>query len=74
MIWLGDGIEGDDTHGHIDDLCRFINEDTIVTIIETNTEDSNYLPLQDNLKRLQSAKLENKSQYRGFANATTCRL
>jgi agmatine deiminase len=43
---------------HIDDLCRFINEDTIVTIIETNTEDSNYLPLQDNLKRLQSAKRE----------------
>jgi agmatine deiminase len=59
VIWLGDGIEGDDTHGHIDDLCRFINEDTIVTIIETNTED-NYLPLQDNLKRLQSAKLENR--------------
>jgi agmatine deiminase len=54
VIWLGDGVEGDDTHGHIDDLCRFINEDTIVTIIETNTEDSNYLPLQDNLKRLQS--------------------
>jgi agmatine deiminase len=43
---------------HIDDLCRFINEDTIVTIIETNTEDSNYLPLQDNPKRLQSAKRE----------------
>jgi agmatine deiminase len=61
VIWLGDGIEGDDTHGHIDDLCRFINEDTIVTIIETNTEDSNYLPLQDNPKRLQSAKLENGS-------------
>jgi agmatine deiminase len=75
MIWLGDGIEGDDTHGHIDDLCRFINEDTIVTIIETNTEDSNYLPLQDNLKRLQSAKLEKEvSNNRGFANATTCRL
>lgn len=59
VIWLGNGIEGDDTHGHIDDLCRFINEDTIVTIIETNTEDSNYIPLRDNLKRLQSAKLEN---------------
>jgi agmatine deiminase len=59
VIWLGNGIEGDDTHGHIDDLCRFINEDTIVTIIETSTEDSNYLPLQDNLKRLQNAKLEN---------------
>jgi agmatine deiminase len=59
VIWLGNGIEGDDTHGHIDDLCRFINEETIVTIIETNTGDNNYLPLQDNLKRLQSAKLEN---------------
>ena len=59
VIWLGDGIEGDDTHGHIDDLCRFINEDTIVTIIETNTEDNNYITLQDNLKRLQNAKLEN---------------
>jgi agmatine deiminase len=59
VIWLGNGIEGDDTHGHIDDLCRFINEDTIVTIIETNSEDNNYLPLQDNLKRLQNAKLEN---------------
>ena len=33
VIWLGDGIEGDDTHGHIDDLCRFVNEDTIVTIV-----------------------------------------
>ena len=59
VIWLGDGIEGDDTHGHIDDLCRFVNEDTIVTIVESNTKDSNYKPLQDNLKRLQNAKLEN---------------
>ncbi len=59
VIWLGDGIEGDDTHGHIDDLCRFINEDTIVTIVETDSNDPNYAPLQDNLKRLQNAKLEN---------------
>ena len=59
VIWLGDGIEGDDTHGHIDDLCRFVNEDTIVTIVETDSTDSNYKPLQDNLKRLQNAKLEN---------------
>jgi len=58
VIWLGDGIEGDDTHGHIDDLCRFINEDTIVTIVETDKNDANYKPLQDNLKRLQNAKLE----------------
>ncbi|MDX6181467.1 agmatine deiminase family protein [Flavobacterium sp. Fl-77] len=58
VIWLGDGIQGDDTHGHIDDLCRFVNEDTIVTIVETDKNDANYKPLQDNLKRLQSAKLE----------------
>lgn len=59
VIWVGDGIEGDDTHGHIDDLCRFVNEDTIVTIIEEDTKDANYHPLQENLKRLQNAKLEN---------------
>ena len=58
VIWLGNGIEGDDTHGHIDDLCRFVNENTVVTIIESDTKDSNYKPLQDNLKRLQKAKLE----------------
>ena len=59
VIWLGNGIEGDDTHGHIDDLCRFVNENTVVTIVESNTKDCNYKPLQDNLKRLQNAKLEN---------------
>ncbi len=59
VIWLGNGIEGDDTHGHIDDLCRFVNEDTIVTIVESNPEDNNFKPLQDNLKILKKAKLEN---------------
>lgn len=59
VIWLGDGIEGDDTHGHIDDLCRFVNEDTIITIVESNPKDTNYKPLKDNLKRLHNAKLEN---------------
>lgn len=59
VIWLGDGIVGDDTHGHIDDLCRFVNEDTIITVVESDPKDPNYLPLQDNLKRLQKAKLEN---------------
>jgi agmatine deiminase len=58
VIWLGNGIEGDDTHGHIDDLCRFVNENTVVTIVESDTKDNNYKPLQDNLKRLQNAKLE----------------
>ncbi|MHA7944176.1 agmatine deiminase family protein [Formosa sp. 3Alg 14/1] len=59
VIWLGDGIVGDDTHGHIDDLCRFVNEDTIITVLESNPEDANYIVLQDNLKRLQASKLEN---------------
>lgn len=59
VIWLGDGIEGDDTHGHIDDLCRFVNEDTIITIVESDEKDNNYKPLQNNLKRLQNATLEN---------------
>ena len=58
-IWLGDGIIGDDTHGHIDDLCRFVNADTVVTIIENDKTHKNYNPLQDNLKRLKQAKLEN---------------
>tara|TARA_R110002096_G_C14607160_1_gene723147 strand:+ start:1264 stop:2301 length:1038 start_codon:yes stop_codon:yes gene_type:complete len=58
VIWLGNGIEGDDTHGHIDDLARFVNEDTIITVLEDNPKDNNYKPLQDNLKRLQSATLE----------------
>ncbi|WP_228237293.1 agmatine/peptidylarginine deiminase [Allomuricauda sp. M10] len=57
-IWLGDGIKGDDTHGHIDDLARFVNENTIVTVVESDKKDSNYSALQDNLKRLQHAVLE----------------
>lgn len=59
VIWLGNGIEGDDTHGHVDDLARFVNEDTIVTVVESNLDDKNYKPLQDNFKRLQAATLEN---------------
>ncbi|MGB7393280.1 MAG: agmatine deiminase family protein [Pricia sp.] len=58
-IWLKDGIVGDDTHGHIDDLCRFVNESTIVIVVESNRQDDNYAPLQENLKRLKKAKLEN---------------
>tara|TARA_R110002049_G_scaffold87533_1_gene221882 strand:+ start:27904 stop:28935 length:1032 start_codon:yes stop_codon:yes gene_type:complete len=59
VIWVGDGIKGDDTHGHIDDLCRFVNEDTIITVEETDTQSPNYKVLQDNLKCLENAKLEN---------------
>lgn len=59
VIWVGDGIVGDDTHGHIDDLCRFVNEDTIITVVEQNKKSLNYKALQDNLQRLKNAVLEN---------------
>ena len=52
ILWLGDGIEGDDTDGHIDDLSRFVAENKIVTAVEEDSDDANYQPLQDNFKRL----------------------
>ncbi|MDP5092989.1 MAG: agmatine deiminase family protein, partial [Polaribacter sp.] len=58
VIWLGDGIVGDDTHGHIDDLCRFVNEHTIITVVETDSKNPNYKALQNNLLRLENAVLE----------------
>ena len=62
IIWLGDGVDGDDTDGHVDDLSRFINEDTIVTAIEDNKWDENYEPLQANLKVLNQCRLANGKQ------------
>jgi agmatine deiminase len=61
VIWLGKGIAGDDTHGHVDDLCRFVNSDTVVLCSEENPQDANYLPLKENQERLQNVKLENGS-------------
>lgn len=55
-IWLGNGIVGDDTHGHIDDLARFVAVDTVVTAVERDRHDENYAPLQDSLKRLKRAR------------------
>jgi agmatine deiminase len=52
VLWLGDGIVGDDTDGHIDDLTRFVAPDTLVTVIEQDPTDENFRPLQENLKRL----------------------
>ncbi len=52
ILWLGDGIEGDDTDGHIDDLTRFVSERAVVTVVERNKADANYAPLQENLERL----------------------
>jgi agmatine deiminase len=51
-LWLGRGIAGDDTHGHVDDIARFVNPTTVVAAIETNRGDANYAPLQENLERL----------------------
>jgi agmatine deiminase len=62
VIWLGDGIVGDDTHGHVDDLCRFVNRNTVVLIQEANPADENYRPLRENRERLQDARLEDGSR------------
>ena len=57
ILWLGDGIVGDDTDGHIDDITRFVNEDTVLTVIEENEADENYHLLQENLEALKQMKL-----------------
>ena len=56
VLWLKNGIAGDDTHGHVDDLTRFVNPSTVVTIVENDTEDANYSSLQENLALLQTMK------------------
>ncbi len=55
VIWLGKGIHGDDTHGHVDDLTRFVSRDTVVTMVEPNPKDINHKPLNENLRRLRAA-------------------
>ena len=61
ILWLGDGIAGDDTDGHIDDLARFVSEKTVVTAVEENRGDENYEPLQENLARLQAMKINDRA-------------
>jgi agmatine deiminase len=56
VLWLKSGIAGDDTHGHVDDLTRFVNPSTAVTIVETDSNDANYAPLQENLALLKTMK------------------
>jgi agmatine deiminase len=58
VVWLGKGIAGDDTHGHVDDLCRFVDAGTVVLVREKNQRDANYRPLQENWERINSARLE----------------
>ncbi|WP_209331566.1 agmatine deiminase family protein [Lunatimonas salinarum] len=61
ILWLGDGIEGDDTDGHVDDITRFVSERTVVTVVEENKRDSNFHPLRENLKLLESFRLTDGS-------------
>ena len=56
VLWLRNGIVGDDTHGHVDDLARFVNPTTIVAVVEENPADANYNPLRENLALLKSMK------------------
>jgi agmatine deiminase len=62
VLWVDEGIIGDDTDGHIDDTVRFTNEDTVITVIEENKNDENYDLLQTNLKQLQQMRLLNGKQ------------
>jgi agmatine deiminase len=58
VLWLGAGIAGDDTHGHVDDLCRFVAPDTVVLCQEHDRNDVNYRPLNENRERLEGCRLE----------------
>lgn len=62
VLWVDEGIVGDDTDGHIDDTVRFVNEDTVLTVIEEDKQDDNYALLQQNLRQLQSMRLLNGKQ------------
>jgi agmatine deiminase len=62
VLWLLNGPVGDDTHGHVDDVCRFVNRKTLVLIRETNKHDVNYRPLAENWERVQEFRLEDGSK------------
>lgn len=62
VLWVDEGIVGDDTDGHIDDTVRFVNSDTVITVVEQNSADDNYALLQHNLKQLHAMRLLNGKQ------------
>jgi len=59
VIWLSSGISGDDTHGHVDDITRFVSPDTVITAVESDPSDVNYEPLRENIRRLRAATDQN---------------
>ncbi len=63
VVWLGRGIAGDDTHGHVDDISRFVGPETILTAVEPETSDSNHEPLAENLARLKAARTLDGKQF-----------
>lgn len=62
VLWLAGGVAGDDTHGHVDDICRFVNPATVVLIREDNAKDVNYHALAENWERIQEFRLEDGSK------------
>jgi agmatine deiminase len=67
VLWLGHGVVGDDTHGHVDDLCRFVNPKTVVLIKEDHSHDPNYQPLAENWERIQDFRLADGSKVQAVA-------
>ena len=64
FIWLNKGITGDDTHGHIDDIARFVSKNTIMIATENNKSDKNYKSLKENLAKLKKSFDENKKKFK----------
>src|SRR5205823_4832355 len=62
VLWIDEGIAGDDTDGHVDDTVRFVNEDTVLVVLEENKSDENYDLLQNNLQQLKQMRLLNSKQ------------
>ena len=62
VLWLNKGVAGDDTHGHVDDICRFVRRNTVVLALEKNSSDANYAHLRENRERLEAMKLEDGSK------------
>ena len=60
ILWLGEGTEGDDTDGHIDNLARFVSKRTVVAVVDQDRSSANYRPLQENLRRLREMKIANR--------------